>query len=95
MAGKRIVARFAARLLGCVRASLQACEERIGRIIEDVHRGEREHGRVVIQRDLERYGILGITMIYLARGWGHPKGSYDYKPTLVRTSVSGQSLRMS
>ena len=48
VAGKRIVAQFPARLLGCARAGLQVCEERIGSIIEDMHRGEREHRRVVI-----------------------------------------------
>jgi hypothetical protein len=90
--GKRIVARFAARLLGCVRASLQPCEERIGRIIEDVHRGEREHRRVVIQRDLKTVRYIRDGDIVLGAQPGHRK---NYKPTLVRTSVSGQSLRMS
>ena len=54
VAGERIVAQFPARLLGCARAGLQVCEERIGSIIniEDMHRGEREHRRVIIWRDL-------------------------------------------
>jgi hypothetical protein len=51
-AGECGVARVPARLLGCECASLQAREERIGGIIEDLHRSESEHRRVVIQRDL-------------------------------------------
>ena len=84
MARERSVARFAAGLLGCKRASLQACEERIEGIIEDVHRGEREHRCVVIQRDLR----IRVSM-QLTRGDIYDHYSHD------RTSVSGQSLRMS
>lgn len=68
VAGEHGVTRFAAGLLCCERACLQACEERIGSIIEDVHSGEREHRCVVIQCDLRiRVGMQ------LARG-----GTYDY-----------------
>ena len=87
MTGERIVTWSSARLQGCVRTSLQAREERIGGIIEDVHRSEREHWRVVIQRDLN-------SMLYQGRN-AVLAGSYDYKPILVRTSASTQSLRMS
>jgi hypothetical protein len=46
--GERGVARVTAGFLGCERAGLQAREERIGGIIQDVHSGKREHRRVVI-----------------------------------------------
>lgn len=45
---ERGVARVATGFLGFERASLQAREERIGGIIQYVHSGKREHGRVVI-----------------------------------------------
>lgn len=48
VAVERGVARDSAGFLGCERASLQAREERIGGIIQDVHCGECEHRRVVI-----------------------------------------------
>ena len=48
VAGERVIARFAAGLLGCERASLQAGEKRIGGVVDDVHCGEREHRRVVV-----------------------------------------------
>lgn len=87
VAGECIVARFPARLQGCVRTSLQACEEWIGGIIEDVHCSEREHWRVVIQCDLHGMLYQGRNTVLA--------GSYGYKPILVRTSASTQSLRMS
>jgi len=48
VAVERGVARVAAGFLGCERAGLQAREERIGGIVQDVHSGKREHRRVVI-----------------------------------------------
>lgn len=48
MAVERGVARVAAGFLGRKRAGLQAREERIGGIIQDVHSGKREHRCVVI-----------------------------------------------
>lgn len=47
-----IVARSARRLDRVVGAILEARVERVGGVIGDVHRGEREHRRVVVQRDL-------------------------------------------
>ena len=46
--GEGGVARVATGFLGCKRASLQAREKRIRGVIQDVHRGEREHRRVVV-----------------------------------------------
>lgn len=48
VAVERSVTRVPAGFLGCERASLQPREERIGSVIQDVHRGEREHWRVVV-----------------------------------------------
>ena len=45
---ERGVARVTAGFLGCVRAGLQAREEWIGGIVQDVHSGKREHRRIVI-----------------------------------------------
>lgn len=42
------IARVAAGFQGCECAGLQAREERIGGVIQDVHRGKREHRRVVV-----------------------------------------------
>lgn len=52
VAVERGVARVATGFVGCERASLQAREERIGRVIQDVHRGKCEHRGVVVQRNL-------------------------------------------
>ena len=48
MAVERGVARVAAGFLGRERAGLQAREIRIGGVIQDMHRGQREHRCVVI-----------------------------------------------
>ena len=48
VAGECGVAGLAAGLLGGVRAGLQASEERVRGIVQNVHRGKREHWRVVV-----------------------------------------------